>query len=133
MSKLRLTVIIFAIGLSATASAQRLTTDQRAACRPDFEKLCGDIKPGGGRIMECLSSKMISSATTARKWWIRGRNNSAYPRGAAAELWAVVSGALVAGASILTSSVFAWSLFASSDFVSSALAWSLFASSAPPL
>jgi hypothetical protein len=67
MSKLRLTVIIFAIGLSATASAQRLTTDQRAACRPDFEKLCGDIKPGGGRIMECLSSKYDQLSDDCKK------------------------------------------------------------------
>jgi hypothetical protein len=57
MSKLRFAVVVLAVGLSSTAFAQRLTADQRAACKPDFQKLCGDVKPGGGRIMECLNSK----------------------------------------------------------------------------
>ena len=63
MSKLRFAVVVLAVGFSSTAFApnialaQRLTADQRAACKPDFQKLCGDVKPGGGRIMECLDSK----------------------------------------------------------------------------
>jgi Cysteine rich repeat len=57
MSKLRFAVVVIAVGLSSTAFAQRLTADQRAACRPDFKKFCGDIKPGGGGIMECLNGK----------------------------------------------------------------------------
>jgi Cysteine rich repeat len=57
MSKLRFAVVVLAVGFSSIAFAQRLTADQRAACKPDFQKLCGDVKPGGGRIMECLNSK----------------------------------------------------------------------------
>jgi hypothetical protein len=57
MSKLRFAIIVLAVGFSSSALAQRLTADQRAACKPDFQKLCGDVKPGGGRIMECLNSK----------------------------------------------------------------------------
>ena len=63
MSKLRFAVAVLAVGFASTALApgiafaQRLTADQRAACKPDFQKLCGDVKPGSGRIMECLDSK----------------------------------------------------------------------------
>jgi Cysteine rich repeat len=57
MSKLRFAVVLLAVGFSSAAFAQRLTADQRTACKPDFQKLCGDVKPGGGRIMECLNSK----------------------------------------------------------------------------
>ena len=67
MSKLRFTAIILAICFSGTASAQRLTADQRAACKPDFQKLCGDIKPGGGRIMECLGSKYDQLSEDCKK------------------------------------------------------------------
>ena len=67
MSKLNFTVIILAIGFAGTASAQRLTADQRAACKPDFQKLCGDIKPGGGRIMECLGSKYDQLSDDCKK------------------------------------------------------------------
>ena len=28
----------------------------RDACRPDVERLCKDVKPGGGRIRECLKA-----------------------------------------------------------------------------
>ncbi len=27
---------------------------EESPCKADYEKLCGDVKPGGGRIMECL-------------------------------------------------------------------------------
>jgi hypothetical protein len=28
----------------------------REACRPDVERLCKDVKPGGGRIRDCLKT-----------------------------------------------------------------------------
>ena len=28
----------------------------REACAPDIQKLCPDVKPGGGRIIQCLRS-----------------------------------------------------------------------------
>jgi len=53
MSKLRFAAIILAVGFassgfSSSAFAQRLSSEQREACKPDFDKLCADIKPGGG-------------------------------------------------------------------------------------
>jgi Cysteine rich repeat len=73
MSKLRFAVVVLAVGFSSTgfapstAFAQRLTADQRAACKPDFQKLCGDVKPGGGRIMECLNGKYDQLSDDCKK------------------------------------------------------------------
>ncbi len=42
----------------------------REACRPDVERLCKDVKPGGGRIRECLKahqSELSDTCTAAIK------------------------------------------------------------------
>jgi hypothetical protein len=62
MAKLRFAAIILAVGFassgfSSSAFAQRLNSEQRAACKPDFDKLCADTRPGGGRIMACLGKQ----------------------------------------------------------------------------
>ena len=43
--------------------AQAASTDMRAqgraaamACRGDYQKLCADVQPGGGRILACLKA-----------------------------------------------------------------------------
>jgi hypothetical protein len=33
------------------------TASEQAACRADFEKLCAGTKPGGGRVLSCLSKQ----------------------------------------------------------------------------
>jgi hypothetical protein len=33
------------------------TAAEQAACRADFEKLCAGTKPGGGRVLACLSKQ----------------------------------------------------------------------------
>ena len=44
------------IATLATASlAQAQTLQEQRACRGDFEKLCPGVKPGGGRVIACLS------------------------------------------------------------------------------
>jgi hypothetical protein len=60
MSKLRFAVVVLAVGLSSTAFAQRLTADQRAACKPDFQKLCGDVKPAAAASWNASTANMIS-------------------------------------------------------------------------
>ena len=39
-----------------TQAAQdyRTDADLHAACEPDAKKVCADVKPGGGRIQDCL-------------------------------------------------------------------------------
>jgi hypothetical protein len=54
MSKLRFAVFVFAIGCSGSALAQ--STDQRGACKADYDKYCAGTAPGGG-IVACLNKQ----------------------------------------------------------------------------
>jgi hypothetical protein len=38
----------------------------REACRPDVERLCKDVKPGGGRIRECLKAHASELSDTCK-------------------------------------------------------------------
>ncbi|GGG10002.1 hypothetical protein GCM10010924_43690 [Rhizobium wenxiniae] len=46
---------------AATASAQQLSMSDKLAlrdnCKQDIQKLCADIKPGGGQLMACVQEK----------------------------------------------------------------------------
>lgn len=51
-------VAIAALGVSAPGHARFPTAEQRAlmqTCRADARQLCADVKPGGGRVVACLS------------------------------------------------------------------------------
>jgi Cysteine rich repeat len=64
------TAIIVALGLAASTSAfaqsqlqtqitPQMRSEARAvmqACRADYDRLCSDVAPGGGRILACLQS-----------------------------------------------------------------------------
>ena len=47
-------MVSFLLILGLTAQTPEI--DQKGACRPDVEKFCQGIKPGGGRIWACLKS-----------------------------------------------------------------------------
>ncbi|WP_349631881.1 cysteine rich repeat-containing protein [Bradyrhizobium iriomotense] len=61
-------VAIIALGASTSAFAQsqpqmqitpQMRSEARAvmqACRADYDRLCSDVAPGGGRILACLQS-----------------------------------------------------------------------------
>jgi hypothetical protein len=55
MSKLRFAVLALAIGCSGSAVAQ--TSDQRGACKADYDKYCAGTPPGGGRVVACLTKQ----------------------------------------------------------------------------
>lgn len=61
MSKLHAVVLVCAIGLSGQVLplgqvlAQTPSTDQRSACKQDYEKYCAGTEPGGSRIVACLN------------------------------------------------------------------------------
>jgi hypothetical protein len=55
MPKLHHVVLVFVIGSSGSALAQ--TTDQRGACKADYDKYCAGTMPGGGRIVACLNKQ----------------------------------------------------------------------------
>ena len=47
--------------ISLAASAGSLTMSERKelqqACGPEIKQLCADVKPGGGRIVQCVEAK----------------------------------------------------------------------------
>jgi hypothetical protein len=67
MPKLHIAIVVFAIGFSSTVSAQTLTAEQRAACKPDYDKYCSGTTPGGGRIIACLNKQHEALSEGCRK------------------------------------------------------------------
>ena len=67
MRKFSLIVAAFVIGLAATAHAQNLTAEQRAACQGDYSRYCKGVKPGGGRIIACLNKQGDKVSEACRK------------------------------------------------------------------
>ena len=65
MSKLRFAVLVLAIGCSGSAIAQ--TTDQRGACKADYDKYCAGTPPGGGRVVACLNKQQHQLSDTCKK------------------------------------------------------------------
>jgi hypothetical protein len=52
---LRYTIVLSVLVASMSpALAQAPTAAERAACAADQKKFCVDVKPGGGRILDCL-------------------------------------------------------------------------------
>jgi hypothetical protein len=67
MSTLRFAIIVCAIGFSGAAFAQTATTDQRGACKTDYEKFCAGVEPGGGRIVACLNKQRDQLTASCKK------------------------------------------------------------------
>jgi hypothetical protein len=66
--------VAFTALLSGPAFAQSLADKQ--ACKADAQKFCPDVKPGGGRVLECLApvKDQLSAPRAARCW--RGTESS---------------------------------------------------------
>ena len=49
-------VLAAAVSVPGTAMAQQSAGERQAmmACRADYQALCPNVQPGGGRILECL-------------------------------------------------------------------------------
>ncbi len=62
VSKLVVAALLVAIGFSGAVFAQAATSDQRTACKADYEKYCKGTTPGGGRIIACLDKQQLSDA-----------------------------------------------------------------------
>jgi hypothetical protein len=62
LSKLAFAVLVVTAGFSSAVLAQALTSEQRTACKADYEKYCAGTTPGGGRIIACLDKQPISAA-----------------------------------------------------------------------
>ncbi len=58
---------VWVIGFSDAALAQALTAEQRAACKPDYDKYCSGTMPGGGRIVACLNKQHDALSDACKK------------------------------------------------------------------
>lgn len=65
MSKLSFAAIIVVVAFSGVASAQS-SSDQRGACKADYDKFCAGIAPGGGKIVACLNAKRDQLSATCK-------------------------------------------------------------------
>ena len=54
-SYVSIAAVAFAL-ISSAAMAQ--TAAEREACQTDFEKYCPGVRPGGGRVLECLGKHL---------------------------------------------------------------------------
>jgi hypothetical protein len=55
--RMKLVLLVAAIALPAVAGASMMGQEietLRTYCKPDIERLCPDVEPGGGRIKHCL-------------------------------------------------------------------------------
>jgi hypothetical protein len=51
------TYLLAAVALPALAQESKMDEELealRAYCKPDIERLCANVEPGGGKIKECL-------------------------------------------------------------------------------
>jgi hypothetical protein len=60
VSKPAFAVFVITTGFSSAVFAQTLTSEQRTACKADYEKFCQGTTPGGGRIIACLDKQQLS-------------------------------------------------------------------------
>lgn len=65
--KLRFAILLISLGFSSAAFAQTAATDQRGACKTDYQKYCAGTAPGGGRIVACLSKQRDQLSDACRK------------------------------------------------------------------
>jgi len=73
--------------LSLTALAQQappVSADVRHACHADFEKFCPGVRPGGGRVKECMAPHKDELSAACREALFKAAEQHA-PAGNAAQ------------------------------------------------
>lgn len=58
-------------GLAGNANAQ--PADAGSACRADVQKFCKDVKPGGGRVIQCLAQHESELSAPCRSRMAKGK------------------------------------------------------------
>jgi Cysteine rich repeat len=65
----RTLVLAAVLTLTALTStfAQEITSEERTACKADYEKHCAGTFPGGGRIIACLTKHYTELSDACKK------------------------------------------------------------------
>ncbi len=58
---------VIVLGSLTAALAQEFTSEQRAACRGDYNKFCKGTMPGGGRVLACLNKERAQLSEACKK------------------------------------------------------------------
>jgi hypothetical protein len=65
--------VLAGIAVTAPASVQAYTDEERQACEADAFKLCGNAIPDQERVKACLISNMSKLTPACRRMFQRGR------------------------------------------------------------
>jgi Cysteine rich repeat len=65
--RITLLAAVVVLGSLTTATAQEFTTEQRAACKSDYDKFCKGTMPGGGRVLACLNKERAQLSEACKK------------------------------------------------------------------
>ncbi|WP_420131168.1 cysteine rich repeat-containing protein [Rhodopseudomonas sp.] len=53
-------LVIAALAVSLSLASAQDRAAAREACKPDYQKFCNSVTPGGGRIKKCLADNFAS-------------------------------------------------------------------------
>ncbi len=67
LRKVMVVLVFAAATVPALAQGQGPTAAERAACEGVRAKLCGSVKPGGNRIMQCLADNEDKLSDACKK------------------------------------------------------------------
>ncbi len=76
MKTLKLAWVVAAILCFVSSFSFAQDTERRGACRADYEKFCKDVRPGQGRIVQCLRQHESELSAACKSEMAEGREKS---------------------------------------------------------
>ncbi|MBI5129941.1 MAG: hypothetical protein HZA66_10905 [Rhodopseudomonas palustris] len=60
-------VVIAALAVSLSLASAQDRGAAREACKPDYQKFCSSVTPGGGRIKKCLADNFANLSDACKQ------------------------------------------------------------------